>query len=421
MTYPFASLGTADFESMISVTTSAPTSPSTGTSPNPYLMGASLVTGQLLFNVSTGIPAQIFNGVACIADHGLYAMRFDDGHFYAFDLHTGKLVWVSPLSSNPWGSFGSYLSASAYGLLYYNQYDGVLAYNWTNGKVAWQFDPPSVPFETPYTNGTGNLNGEGYSFFGGGIIANGVYYTYAIEHSPSAPLTRGWSAYALNATTGALIWSTLGPMLPGLISDGYLTATNFYDGFQYVFGMGQSATTVSTVQSAITSGTPVIISGMVSDKSPAATTSPQYANGTPVPCISDASMGDFMAYLYQQAPYPANVTGVPISIDANDPNGNPIHIADVTSDASGTFAYTWTPTNPGEYKITATFAGDYSYGASWAETHANVVNAPTSTITPTSSTSNLATSNDIMLDFVVVAIAIILAIAIATVLILRKH
>jgi hypothetical protein len=132
-------------------------------------------------------------------------------------------------------------------------------------------------------------------------------------------------------------------------------------------------------------------------------------------------MGDFMAYLYQQAPYPANVTGVPISIDANDPNGNPIHIADVTSDASGTFAYTWTPTNPGEYKITATFAGDYSYGASWAETHANVVNAPTSTITPTSSTSNLATSNDIMLDFVVVAIAIILAIAIATVLILRKH
>jgi len=422
ISYPFASLGTADFESMISVTTYSATSPSTGTAPNPNIAAANLLTGQLLWNVSSGIPYQIYNGVACITDHGLYALRMDNGYFYAFDLNTGKLVWQSQSSSNPWGSFGSYLSASAYGLLYYGQYDGVAAWNWTNGKLAWLFSPPSVPFETPYTNGTGNLNGETYSFFGGGVIADGIYYTYSIEHSPSAPLTRGWSTYALNATTGALIWSTLGPMLPGVISDGYLTATNFYDGYQDVFGMGQSATTVSSSPAAITSGTPTVISGTVMDKSPATTTSAIYASGVSVPCVSDASMGDWMAYLYQQSPYPTNVTGVPISLDALDPNGNSVHIGTATTDASGTFGYTWTPTIAGQYKITATFAGDNSYGYSSAETYATAV-TPTTTPTPTTTAapSNLATTTDLMTYIVVGVIAIIIAIAIVGVILFRKH
>jgi len=424
ITWPFATLGTTDYESMISVTTYSATSPSEGTAPNPYVAAASLITGQLLFNVSSGIPYQIFSVAACIADHGIYALRMDNGYFYGFDLHTGKLDWQSPLTSYPWGSFGSYLSASAYGLFYYGQYDGVNAYNWTNGQLAWQFDPPSLPFETPYTNGTGNLNGEGYSFFGGGIIANGIYYTYSIEHSPTAPLTRGWSAFALNATTGALIWTTLGPMLPGVISDGYMTATNYYDGFQYVFGMGQSATTVSAPQTAISAGTPVIISGSVFDKSPAASTSPIYASGVGVPCVSDASMGDFMAYLYQQAPYPANITGVPVSIDAVGPSGNTIHITTVTSDASGTFHYMWTtPTTPGQYTITATFAGDDSYGFSSAETALGVITAPTvtATPTPTSSPASAATPSQVMTDVLIVGIAIIIAIAIVGILLLRKR
>ncbi len=423
ITWPFATLGTADFESMISATTYSYTNTYTGTAPDPFVAAASLTTGQLLFNVSTNVPYQIFNGVACITDHGLYALRMDDGHFYAFDLHTGKLVWTSPLSSDPWGSFGSYLSASAYGLLYYGQYDGVVAYNWSNGQIAWQFDPSSVPFETPYTNGTGNLNGEGYSFFCGGIISDGIYYTYSVEHSPTAPLTRGYRVFAINATTGDLIWTTPGMMLMGVIADGYMTASNFYDGYQYVFGMGQSATTVSAPQSGVTIGTPVTISGTVTDKSPATTTSAIYAPGVPVPAVSDASMGDFMAYLYQQAPYPANVTGVPVSIDAIDPNGNSIHIATVTSNSQGTFGSSWTPTTAGLYTITATFAGDNSYGFSSASAVATAAQAPTGTSTPTSTNapSNLATTSDITVIVLASAIAIIIAIAIVGFLILRKR
>ena len=60
------------------------------------------------------------------------------------------------------------------------------------------------------------------------------------------------------------------------------------------------------------------------------------------------------------------ITGVPVSIDAVDSNGNNIHIADVTTDGySGAFGYTWKPEITGQYTITATFMGDESYGSSF--------------------------------------------------------
>jgi hypothetical protein len=347
----------------------------------------------------------------------MVALRFDNGYWYAWNLQTGAPAWQSQLSSYPWGTFGAYASESAYGLLIYQQYDGVVAYNWTNGQVAWWFQAPATPFETPYTNGTGLLNSQGYSFFCPAIIADGMVYTYSVEHSPSAPLTRGWSIYAINATTGVGIWSTTGPMSPGVVSDGYLTATNFYDGYLYVFGMGLSATTVSAPQTAVTAGTPLIISGTVLDQSPA-------QPGTA--CVSDASMGQWMAYLHQQAPYPANVTGVPVSIDAMGPEGNAIHVATVSSDASGTFSYLWTtPTIAGKYAITATFAGDDSYSYSSAETAVGVTAAPVATATPTPTSSPAlaaaATPSQVMIDVLIVGIAIIIAIAIVGVLLLRKR
>jgi len=412
ITYPFASVGTADYESMISVSSYSASPASTGVASIVYLAAASLTTGQLLWNESSGVGYPIFSGLTGVADHGMYAQRFDDGHWYCWNLHTGALAWTSQYSSIPWGTFGAYAQQSAYGLIFYNQYDGIVAYNWTNGQVAWHFTSSSIPFETPYTNGTGNLNGEGYSFFSDGIVADGKLYTYSVEHSPTAPLARGWSTYCINATTGALIWQTLGPMIPGVVSDGYLTATNYYDGFMYIFGKGLSSTTVSAPQTAIATGTPIVISGTVLDQSPA-------QPGTPA--VSDAIMGDWMAYLHQQAPCPANVTGVPVSIDAVDPNGNSVHIGVATSNIQGTFGYTWTPTIAGQYTITATFAGDESYGSSSAGTYASVI-SPTATSTPTTTAapSNLATTTDVMTYVVVVGIAIIIAIAIVGALILRK-
>ncbi len=44
----------------------------------------------------------------------------------------------------------------------------------------------------------------------------------------------------------------------------------------------------------------------------------------------------WMEYVYMQNPKPSDATGVPVSIDAIDPNGNLVHLGDATSDASGT-------------------------------------------------------------------------------------
>jgi outer membrane protein assembly factor BamB len=421
ISWPFSTLGNPDFESMISATTYSATSLATGTAvPSPgstsdvYVAAASLVTGQLLWNVSSGVPYPIYTGNE-VADHGLYAIRFDDGYWYAYNLDTGALAWKSQLSSYAWGVFGAYSVQSAYGLLYYGQYDGVVAYNWTNGQIAWWYQAPAVsPFESDFNNGTASFNGSVYAFYGGAVVADGMYYTYAIEHSPTAPIERGWGIYCINATTGALVWETLGAMNPGVVSDGYLTAVSIYDGYMNTFGMGLSATTVSSPQTEVVAGHNAVISGTVVDQSPA-------QPGTP--CVSDASMGDWMAYLHQQAACPANVTGVPISIDTIDPNGNYMHIATVTTDGtSGTFGYTWTtPTITGEYKITATYAGDDSYSYSTATTYADVV-APTATASPTATAtaSNLATTTDLLTYMIVGIIAIIIAIAIVGLVLFRK-
>jgi hypothetical protein len=159
------------------------------------------------------------------------------------------------------------------------------------------------------------------------------------------------------------------------------------------------------------------------DKSPAASQTPKYAPGTGVPCVSHDSMGDFMAYLYQQTQLPANLTGVPVSIDATDPNGNPVHIATATTDpTTGAFGTSWTPTIPGAYKIYATFAGDDSYSYSLASSFATVTTAPTATTTPPTATQAVGvTMSDFVTFFVAGIIAIIIAIAIVGVLILRKR
>jgi hypothetical protein len=176
----------------------------------------------------------------------------------------------------------------------------------------------------------------------------------------------------------------------------------------------------------------------VLDKSPgivASSTSPIGANPPmknnrgldDVACVSDASMSTYMEYLYDQQPidginHNKTVTGVPVTISAIDPNGNPVTIGSTTSDLSGTYALTWKPSLAGEYTITASFAGSNAYGSSWAETHAVVVEPQaTSTPTATTSTVGLATTSDLLTYIAVAVIAMIITVAIATVLILRKH
>ena len=431
ITWPFSSVGTADYDSMISCATYSANLPATGVASIVYIAAANLVTGQLLWNKTTGIGYPIYSGSTTIADHGKLAIRMDNGFWYAWDLQSGTQVWQSSLSSYPWGTFGAYGVQSAYGLIFYEQYDGVVAYNWTNGQVAWHYSNPAVDFETPYlTNGTGNADGstQGYSYFSQGIVADGMLYVYNLEHSPSAPLTRGWKTTAINATTGAQVWQILGSMAPGIVSDGYLTACNWYDGYMYVFGMGQSATTVTAPLTTVQQGTAVLIQGTVMDKSPATSTSPHYASGELVPCVSDDSMTTWMNYLYMQTPIGGlwgneTITGVPVTLTAIGSDGTVYNIGSATTNGYyGTFATTWTPPKQDTYTITATFAGDDSYGSSSSATAVNIGPAASATPAPTATAAlNLATNSDIMTYIVGATIAIIIAIVLVGLLIVRKH
>ena len=63
-----------------------------------------------------------------------------------------------------------------------------------------------------------------------------------------------------------------------------------------------------------------------------------FPNG--VPCASDASMSEWMGYVYQQQAMPTNFTGVPVQIAVLDSNGNHYSIGTATTDASGMYTLT---------------------------------------------------------------------------------
>jgi hypothetical protein len=117
---------------------------------------------------------------------------------------------------------------------------------------------------------------------------------------------------------------------------------------------------------------------------------------------------------------PSNIIGVPVSIDAVDPNENFVHIADVVADGSGVYSYMWTPELAGKYTVTTTFMGDDSYASSYATTVVGVVDAPQATPTP-SPITGFATVNDVMTYSSIVAIAVIIALALVAILLLKKQ
>ncbi len=421
ISWPFNSLGTCDFESGVAVTTGSVYSSATGVSIGQTISAASLTNGEVLWETttdsSTGLETFFSAGIS-MADHGKFAARMQNGQWYCWDLRTGRLLWKSELSDWPWGVFGAYSSVSAYGYIYSYDFVGVHAINWETGKIDWTFQSPApYQYETPY---------QGYySWHGAAKAADGKLYVYNGEHTPSQPVTRGWRLFCLNATTGEhlwdipmgqLIWNTIwyglggipgSRIFQGAIADGYLVCTNEYDGYLYSIGKGKSQTTIEAPMTAVTLGQKIVLKGTVLDMSPAQPSTP---------CVSIESISSYMEYLHMQYPIPDNVTGVTISLDTIDPNGNFVHIGEVTTDGySGTYGFTWEPEIPGQHAVTATFAGDESYGSSFATTYVSVVEPE-----PTQTPPPVEKPPDTVPYIIGIGIAIIIAVAIATLLILRK-
>jgi outer membrane protein assembly factor BamB len=361
--------------------------------------------------------------IAVDADSGTFVTEDKETMMLTgFSLADGSQVWTTEYPEARWDTMRRDTLA-AYGNLYCAGFDGVLkCYDMTNGTLLWT-----------YGNG-----GEGNSTYAGlatsyghypifvDVIADGKVYLGSTEHSPDAPWYKDAEYRCINATTGEEIWTMMGwgtGMYVGqydVVADGFFVYLNCYDMQVYSVGKGPSATTVSIQDDVITHGDSVLVKGSVLDIAAGTEQDEQAArfpNG--VPAVSDASMGEWMEYIYMQKPRPTDTVGVEVTLSVLDSNNNWYEIGTATTDANGFFHYTWTPIIPGDYTVYATFEGSEGYWPSQAETAFTVMEAPEATPPPTPEPASTAD-----LYFVPATAGIIVAIAVVGVvlmLMLRKR
>jgi hypothetical protein len=324
------------------------------------------------------------------AKAGVFTMcNLNTIEWYGFDTYTGDQLWgPKAADTTSWDNFGygAYVSRANNGYMYACGLAGIIqCYNITTGESVWQYSE-NAGYESHY--------GADYPYYGNANLLFGDGKVYALNggRDIGQPNQRGYKLTCLNATTGEFLWNTLG-YFPGIgtgaLAGGTFISHNAYDNQLYCYGKGSSSTTVSAPQTAITVGSSFVISGTVLDTS-AGTQQDEikgkYPNG--VPAVSDASQSAWMEYLYQDQAKPTNATGVPITINVVDSNGNFRTIGTTTSDASGTYSFVWQPDIEGKYTVIATFAGSDSYYASSAESSFVAVSPPaTPTPVPTQAPS----------------------------------
>ena len=352
--------------------------------------------------------------------------------FIGYSLTTGQKIWGDAsvrvqADLDYYGSpaVGTITDQLAYGNLYSGAYAGIIyCYNLTTGNIEWTYGNGGEGNST--NSGLNTPYGDYPTFVN--AVGDGVIYLVTTEHTITDPIWKGAMARAINATTGAQIWelssftSEFGAMSYA-IADGYATWFNGYDDSVYSVGQGPSATTVQAPLTAITAGTNVVIQGTVMDISAGTQQTEQKADfPAGVPVASDASMSQWMSYVYQQQPEPTNFTGVPVTLTAIDPNGNFITLGTATTDSNGLYGYQWTPPAvPGLYTVTATFAGTNGYWGSKAQTAMTVQNAP-ATPAPTASPLSLASTQTYIVGIGIAIIVVIIVIgAVLAMLMLRKR
>ena len=346
----------------------------------------------------------------------------------AYSLNDGSYLWTAPpqqaLDYYGSTSAGVLPGAVAYGNLYSVGYGGVVyCYNDLTGQIKWTYG----------NGGSGNSTNAGlnypYGFYPTEInaIGNGIIYTITSTHTWTTPIYKGGLQRAINATDGSEIWTISGVtmefgQMSYAMADGFNTWFNGYDNSIYVVGRGPSATTVEAPAADITIGSGLVIRGKVTDISAGTKQTAQTAgfpNG--VPCISDVSMKEWMGYVYQQQPMPANATGVTVTLSVLDSNNNFRPIGTTTTDPSGAYSYQWKPDIPGKYIVYASFAGTNGYWPSSSETSFAVDTAPTTPSPTATAQSNVVTTTDLMLYIIGAVVAIIVAIAIGFALVLKKR
>jgi hypothetical protein len=372
------------------------------------------VTTDPYTNTANDGSASVGNGVWTIPSHQNSVLQ-------GYSMTTGQMLWTDNLTPfDPYDSNGGWMTVLANGTLYVAGFGGdIWSINMLTGHINWYTNTTqlqgSAGTNTPY--GIWPL----WGMSGGGVAGGILFLQEGHEYSP--PLFLGAQQLAINCTNGKLVWSIDAFDVNGapVIAYGVMPIINAYDNQIYAYGRGPSKTTVTAPNIGVTTSTPVTITGTVTDISAGSqqqAVAANFPNG--LPCVSDASMTQFMEAVYEQQPMPTNVTGVPVTLSVLDSNGNHYNIGTATTTASGFYSYTWTPDIPGNYTLTATFAGTQSYYGSSAQT-AFYASSPAATAAPTATpVTGLATASDLTYGIVAAVIVMIIAIAIVGLLLLRK-
>jgi outer membrane protein assembly factor BamB len=415
-------LGISKIDSGVVLTTAVPGGIFTGPPGGAQLgyqidAGYSATTGQLLWG-PVNRTLTPFTTVALQAGDGKYAVYTQQLESWTgYDIKTGQKLWTTPAENSSWGYYDfTGDGAFGYGNFYVWGLGGtVYAYDATNGQLEWTWYAGNSGLDTPY--GTWSLGTWATHY----VLADGKIFVRA-GHDYTPPVFKGAKLYAINATTGQEVWSSLSFDIEGspAVADGYMVWFNGYDNQIYSYGKGPSATAVSAPQSGVEIGKSLVISGNVLDMSAGTQQSAVKANFPyGVAAVSDASQSSWMEYIYQQQPFPSNATGVPVTIDVLDSNGNYRTIGTATSDASGFFSLDWTPDIPGHYTVIATFHGSESYYSSYAET-AFTANAPAATPTPTP-TQPASVADLYLVPGIIGIIVAIIVVGVVIILALRKR
>jgi len=351
-------------------------------------------------------------GTASMEDDVYVMYRKETRQYYAYRMSTGAKLWVSDPYPNPWAQFIG-RPIIAYGKLFSYGYDGkVWAHDAQTGKVVWDWGPNDIGLETPYGQ---------YPLYASAIVADNKILVAGDELGQSSPLYRGQKMFVIDAESGETVWSISGVFNGLIAAGGYVLGPNGYDGKLYTFGKGSSATTVEAPMAAITEGSSLVIRGTVIDIAAGTKQDEQAArfpNG--VAAVSDDSMSAWMEYVYMQQPMPSNVTGVMVSLDVVDANGNFRNIGNATTDATGFYSLEWTPDIPGKYTVYATFAGSNSYYKSYADTSFVVDEAPAATPAPTPEPQSMADLYFMPMSIGIIVAVIIVGVLLA-ILLLRKR
>ena len=373
-------------------------------------------TGASLWNITLPYPVTSNEEIPLANVNDFLVFDSVAATYHLYSMATGAQLWESTsFASSPWATTWTVYRTETNDLnnLYVAQPDGSMrAFSLTDGHLLWT----SMPFaSTEYPNNAVPF------VYTGLILVDGKLYGYAgysIGYEID-PVPRFAMMVCANATSGDIVFTLNGGVQPAAAANGYLQGSGVFDGQLYCLGKGQTSTTVSAPQTAITAGTPVIISGTVLDQSAA---QPNTA------AISDANMSVWMDYLHMQNSTllntPPDCIGVPVTLTAVDPNGNAIAIGTTTSNYKGSYGLQWTPTTAGIYTIYASFAGsDSYYSSSSAFAYATVSSATastTSTPAPTSTAQSSVSNSDMLMYLAIGVIVIVIAIAIVGALILRK-